>query len=71
MITGGFGYQLDIESGQTRRWYMQRDGIKRWFDNGQPVKQKEKEAASAASSGKNHHGNAAVLAGETEERKAA
>jgi hypothetical protein len=41
MITGGFGYQLDIATGNLRRWYMKTDGIKRWVDNDQPVDQQK------------------------------
>ena len=38
MITGGFGYIYDIESGLLRRWYIDKNGIKRWFDNKEAVK---------------------------------
>ena len=34
-ITGGFGFTFD--SGFLRRWYMGRDGIRRWVDNDAPV----------------------------------
>lgn len=32
-ITGGFGSQIDLERGTCRRWYMGRDGVKRWVDD--------------------------------------
>ena len=38
MITGGFGYTLDIESGLMRRWYIDRNGVKRWVHNKEDVK---------------------------------
>ena len=38
MITGGFGYTLDIESGTIRRWYIDRNGVKRWVHNKEEVK---------------------------------
>jgi len=37
MTLRGFGFLLDIQSGQIRRWYVPADGIKRWADNDQPV----------------------------------
>ncbi|MEQ1560391.1 MAG: hypothetical protein ABL933_15830 [Methyloglobulus sp.] len=37
MIKGGFGFTLDIKTGTTRRWVIGKDGIKRWFDNNEPV----------------------------------
>lgn len=36
-ITGGFGITIDVEHGKARRWFIARDGIKRWLDNGEPV----------------------------------
>ena len=35
-ITGGFGIMLDIELGESRRWVMGSDGVKRWADSGLP-----------------------------------
>lgn len=35
-ITGGFGIVLDIERGESRRWVMGSDGVKRWADSGLP-----------------------------------
>lgn len=37
MITGGFGWELDIASGHVRRWYIDREGAKRWVDNDEIV----------------------------------
>lgn len=37
MITGGFGFTFDVERGTLRRWYMGRDGVKRWADTGEPI----------------------------------
>lgn len=37
MITGGFGFTLDIATGLTRKWAMGSDGIKRWADTGELV----------------------------------
>ena len=37
MITGGFGYTLDIKSGLMRRWYIDRNGVKRWVHNKKEV----------------------------------
>lgn len=36
MITGGFGMEIDLKSGTTRRWALGRDGVKRWVDTGHP-----------------------------------
>lgn len=38
-ITGGFGTTLDIERGTSRKWWMGRDGVKRWADSGHPLTQ--------------------------------
>lgn len=38
MITGGFGYTLDIASGLMRSWYIDRNGVKRWVNNKEEVK---------------------------------
>ena len=35
-ITGGFGFEYDILSGITRRWYMGKDGVRRFAHNDQP-----------------------------------
>ncbi len=35
-ITGGFGFEFDILSGASRRWYMGRDGVRRFVHNDQP-----------------------------------
>lgn len=40
-ITGGFGFEIDLQTGMTRRWYIDRQGIKRWADNDQPVDAKD------------------------------
>lgn len=39
MTLRGFGFLLDIQTGQIRQWYVGADGIKRWADNDQPVEQ--------------------------------
>lgn len=36
-ITGGFGMAMDLQRGSMRRWYMGRDGVKRWSDNDDPI----------------------------------
>lgn len=33
----GFGATFDLQSGTSRSWYVGRDGIERWADNGQPT----------------------------------
>jgi hypothetical protein len=33
MITGGFGWTMDLERGAMRQWTMGRDGVQRWLDN--------------------------------------
>ena len=38
MITGGFGWELDIASGRVRNWYIDREGAKRWVDNEELVR---------------------------------
>lgn len=47
MITGGFGMELDLQTGRVRRWYVGRDGIQRWADNDQPVKEQDSAAENA------------------------
>lgn len=37
MITGGFGVMMDLQTGAKRRWFMGRDGVKRWVDTEEPV----------------------------------
>ena len=37
MITGGFGFELDLRTGRVRNFYMGRDGVQRWADNDQPI----------------------------------
>jgi hypothetical protein len=37
MITGGFGYTYDIESGLLRRWFIDKSGVKRWVHNKKAV----------------------------------
>lgn len=32
-------YDMDLERGTSRQWYMGRDGVKRWADTGEPVKE--------------------------------
>lgn len=39
MITGGFGMELDLQTGRVRHWYVGRDGIQGWAGNDQPVKE--------------------------------
>jgi len=34
MITCGFGFT--VTQNGTRKWYMSKDGVKRWLDNDQP-----------------------------------
>ena len=36
-ITGGFGFTMDLERGTSRQWFMGRDGVKRWADDGMPT----------------------------------
>ena len=36
-ITGGFGFTKDLTTGAMRRWFMGRDGVKRWHDTGAPT----------------------------------
>ncbi len=38
-ITGGFGWEMDIHTGKNCGWFVGRDGVKRWSDNGQPVQE--------------------------------
>lgn len=38
-ITGGFGTTIDLERGTSRKWVVGSDGVKRWADNGEPVRQ--------------------------------
>ena len=33
-ITGGFGFEMDLQRGSVRQWTMGRDGVKRWADTG-------------------------------------
>lgn len=37
MITGGFGIVIDTETGRARHWYIDRDGVKRWVVDDEPV----------------------------------
>lgn len=39
-ITGGFGMTMDIKTGAMRKWTIGPDGVKRWYDNGDPVDEK-------------------------------
>lgn len=36
-IVGGFGTTFDLDTGISRSWVMDRDGVKRWADSGAPV----------------------------------
>ena len=36
-ITGGFGVTIDTRTGTSRRWFIGRDGVKRWADTGAPT----------------------------------
>lgn len=59
-ITGGFGTTLDLERGTSRQWWMGRDGVKRWADNGQPLTQ-ELLNSMMRNPGEVTHATAAVL----------
>jgi hypothetical protein len=37
MSLRGFGFMFDLQTGQSRKWYVPSDGIKRWADNDKPV----------------------------------
>lgn len=37
MITGGFGFTMDLERGTVRQWVIGSDGVKRWVDTGEPA----------------------------------
>ena len=43
-ITGGFGYSVDLQRGVLRRWYVSRDGVKRWADTSKPCEQLPEES---------------------------
>jgi len=34
MISGGFGFAIDLQTGVARKWYM-KNGITRWVDTGE------------------------------------
>lgn len=36
-ITGGFGVTIDTKTGRSRRWVMDRKGVKRWADTHEAV----------------------------------
>lgn len=36
-ITGGFGFMYDTEAGVSRKWVMDKEGVKRWADNGELI----------------------------------
>ena len=38
-ITGGFGFCFDPATGNSRRWHVGKDGVRRRSDNGWPVNQ--------------------------------
>lgn len=38
-ITGGFGFEIDLITGQHRHWSIGRDGVKRWSDTNTPIDQ--------------------------------
>jgi hypothetical protein len=40
-ITGGFGIEIDLGTGQRRQWVMGRDGVKRWADTNAPTEPSE------------------------------
>ena len=40
-ITGGFGIEIDLGTGQQRQWVMGRDGVKRWADTSAPTEKDE------------------------------
>ena len=40
-ITGGFGIEIDLGTGQRRQWTMGRDGVKRWADTNAPTEPSE------------------------------
>lgn len=48
MITGGFGFTVDLGTGHMRRWVIGRDGVQRWADSGEPVKEQTEAADSLA-----------------------
>jgi len=47
MLTGGFGFTFDIETGSIRPWYLSRklgeEPEKRWVDNDKPLKEERKD----------------------------
>ena len=45
-ITGGFGFSMDLERGVSRRWVMDRDGVKRLADDGTPTDSANKDLAA-------------------------
>lgn len=46
-ITGGFGVEFDLSTGQQRQWVMGRDGVKRWADTNVPTKKAQESLESA------------------------
>lgn len=40
----GFGMTFDLVSGGMRRWYIDREGVKRWADNDDAVSDRQDES---------------------------
>ena len=37
MSLRGFGFTFDVQTGRTRNWYIDPEGVKRWADDDSPV----------------------------------